>query len=125
MDDGKQVVATLESQLSFREKIDLRESELRQRIASDIMRTFLWINSAVFLFIVFGFISDIIFIARGLLPNDSRIIDAKVIISIVGATTIQLGAISFSLSQWLFPKISRKEIESMSKGSRKTDTSQR
>jgi hypothetical protein len=87
--------------------LDLQESELRRVIASNIITTFCWINGAVFLFILLVFISDAYFIAKGILPSSDRSIDSKVIISMIGATTIQLGAIAFSLSQWLFPKNER------------------
>jgi hypothetical protein len=107
-DEGKKVVATFESQLSFRETLDLRESDLRQAIASNVVSTFLWINGAVFLFVIIVFIADSVLIVTGLLPSSDRIIDGRVIISINVATTIQLGAVAFSLSQWLFPRIEKR-----------------
>jgi hypothetical protein len=114
MDDGKEVVAKLESQLSFRESLDLKESELRREIASKVMSTFLTINGAVFLFVLLVFIADVFLIAKGRLSSADRSVDAKVIISIVGATTIQLGAIAFSLSQWLFPKHDKTKVDNKS-----------
>ena len=104
-DDGRAVIESLESQLSFKEHLDREQWILRKKLASSIMSTFLWINGTVLLLIVGMYVADCIFLSNGVIKSSERVIGANVIMSIVGATTIQLGAIAASLSRWLFPKV--------------------
>jgi hypothetical protein len=103
----------VESRLSFRETADFEESEIRKEseirteIPSNMMTAFLWINGAVFLFIFVVFITDCVFVIAGLMPSSDRIVDAKVIVAMMGAATVQLGAIAFGWRQWLVPAAAR------------------
>ena len=103
-DDGRAVVKTFESELSFREHLDLQEWDLRKNLAKSIMNTFLWINGVVLILVIAIYIVDSMFLANKIIQSNERIIETKVIVSIIAATTIQLGAITVSLSRWLFPK---------------------
>jgi hypothetical protein len=103
-DEGQNIVLKLEAGLSFRENLDLQEWTLRKTIATTVMTTFLWVNCIVLALIIGMYVVDTVFIANGKIQHNDRIIETKVIMSIIGATTIQLGAIAFALSQWLFPK---------------------
>ena len=103
-DDGRAVIESFESRLSFRELLDREQWDLRKRLANSIMTTFLWINGVVLALIIGIYITDCIFLSRGTITSGERVIETKVIMSVIGATTIQLGAIAISLSRWLFPK---------------------
>ena len=61
--------------------------------APNIMTLLVWMNGVVFLFIVAAFIMDCTLITVGLIASSDRIIDAKVVISIVAAATVQMGVI--------------------------------
>ena len=50
------------------------------------------------------FIVDSILIARGILEPTGRLVDTRVIISVIGATTVQFGAIAVAISAWLFKR---------------------
>jgi hypothetical protein len=43
----------------------------------------------------------------GLVKSTERIIDSKVVMSLVGATTVQMGAILVTIASYLFPKNGR------------------
>jgi spore maturation protein SpmA len=102
--NAQNIVSNIEKDLSFREHLDLQEWNLRRNLATTIMNTFLTINGTVLALVIIMYISDTVFLAKGIIQSSDRIIETKVIISIIGATTIQLGAIALALSQWLFPK---------------------
>jgi hypothetical protein len=110
---SKEMDENVESRLSFRETADFEESEIRKEseirteIPSNMMTAFLWINGAVFLFIFVVFITDCVFVIAGLMPSSDRIVDAKVIVAMMGAATVQLGAIAFGWRQWRVPAAAR------------------
>jgi len=112
-DNGMKVIETFESQLALHETPDLPESALLRSSAWSVMTIFLWINGAVFLFVVVAFIIDCVLVIGGIMPSSDRVIDAKVVISLVGAATIQVGAIAFSPSLRL---LSRDETRSTRRG---------
>jgi hypothetical protein len=97
------VVAAVES-LSVQEKIDLAELELRSEIARNIIRQFVRVNLWVLSIVAVVFLIDTLFTYLKLMEAKDRIVDSKVVMAIIGATTVQFGAIAFAVSQWLFPK---------------------
>jgi len=90
--------------LTVRERIDLAELQLRSEIARRIIRQFLKVNGYVLAFIAVLFLIDEFNLYTKTVDASSRIITANVIMAVIGATTVQFGAIAFAVSQWLFPK---------------------
>jgi hypothetical protein len=96
-------VAAVEN-LSVQEKIDLAELELRSEIARNIIRQFVRVNLCVLAIVALVFLFDEWYVYSKLISASDRIIDSKIIMTIIGATTVQFGAIAFAVSQWLFPR---------------------
>lgn len=103
-EEGRAAVVAAVKELSVQERIDLAELELRSEIARNIIRQFVRVNLAVLAIIALIFIVDEINTYLKLIAASERIIDSKIIMTIIGATTVQFGAIAFAVSQWLFPK---------------------
>lgn len=96
-------VAAVEN-LSVKEKIDLAELELRSEIARNIIKQFVRVNLCVLAMVVVVFLFDALLVYRDVIHANDRIINSNVVMTIIGATTVQFGAIAFAVSQWLFPR---------------------
>jgi|ERR1044072_4753183 hypothetical protein len=92
----------VENGLSVHERIDAEEWRLRRDIAKKIVSLFTAVNILVIVLIASIYVTETFFIVRGFLRHDEKIVNSQVIVAIVGATTIQLGAIAWTLSRWLF-----------------------
>lgn len=93
----------LEKDLSIQEHLSLEEWELRKDIAKKIIRTFVTANLVVLAAIAAMFVSDVVFICGNTIKPSERLIESKVIIAMISALTVQLGAIALAVSKWLFP----------------------
>jgi len=78
------------------EYIALNDSKLRENLANRLTRLFVGSNTVVLVLIIVLFVSDL---CRG-----TDIIDTKVVMTLIGATTVQLGTMMVSMSAYLFPK---------------------
>jgi hypothetical protein len=76
----------------------------RKKLSQDIIQAFIWVNFAVIGGICVIYVLEMVLIISKSLDYKYRIIDQKVIISIITATTVQFGAISLGVSSWLFPR---------------------
>jgi hypothetical protein len=101
---GKELVARLEAGLSVRDHIDVEELELRKTISKVIVGSFVFINLIVLIMISAIYAIDTFLIHSKTLDHDGRLVTSNVLLSIIGATTVQLGAIAIAISYWLFPK---------------------
>lgn len=103
-DLGRQSVEEFESKLTVRDQLDLAELKLRSEIAQKIIAEFIRANYAILLFLLIIFAIESLFLLFEKLQPNGRIINASVITTLIGATTVQFGAIALLVSQWLFPK---------------------
>lgn len=88
---------------------DIEESEfhLRKEVAQSILQLF-GIANTVVLFVILVLIGvDIWMLNTGLIKSAERIVDSKVVMTLVGATTVQMGAIVLTIASYLFPKNGR------------------
>ncbi len=85
------------------DKVALGDLEIRKRFARDIMWLFVAANAFVFLALGVVFWRDGAQLAAHEVHADQRIIDAKVIMSLLGATTVQLGAAIYTITRAIFP----------------------
>lgn len=88
--------------LTTKEKIDLGTHNLRVIVALLTLVAFILVNGAVLYGLHEALEFDFASIAAKI-PNYQRFIDTTVITSILGATTIQLGAIMYTITKFLFP----------------------
>ncbi len=107
MDDGT-APRTLSSEekafVSVPDKIALGDLEIRQKFARHVMFLFIGANAFVMVGLGFAFWQDCALLWSGKINPGDRIIDAKVVMSLPGATTVQLGAVIFTITQAIFPK---------------------
>jgi hypothetical protein len=84
------------------ETIALETHKLRIQVAWVTLGTFLVINGLVLAGLYEALIFDFHMITEKM-PGYTRFIDTTVISSILGATTVQLGAMMFAIAKFLFP----------------------
>jgi len=87
---------------TVQDQIALSDADIRRRVAVWIMWLFGAVNviTMLFIFVLFCFDqSDLA--AREIGPGD-RIVDAEVLMSLLGATTVQLGTIALIMARYLF-----------------------
>jgi hypothetical protein len=88
--------------LTVQDHIALQDADLRKWMARRIMGTFAVTNVVTLLAFVGLVFLDQIDLASGLAPGD-RIITSQVFMALLGATTVQVGAIAVIIAQYLFP----------------------
>jgi len=87
---------------TVQDQIALSDADIRRRVAVWIMWLFGAVNviTMLFIFVLFCFDqSDLS--AKELGPGD-RIVNAEVLMSLLGATTVQLGTIALIMARYLF-----------------------
>ena len=103
-DDGRELLAGIESELTVKDRLDIAESELRRDLARTIMRWFVRVNVAVLLLLAVVYGAEALFVWGKLISPSERIIGQNVLLAVIAGTTAQLGAIALSISKWLFPQ---------------------
>lgn len=105
VEDFGPIVEETRSSIST-EKFDLEEEEfrLKKEFALQIMRIFLWANGVVLVFIAVSLLADWDFLGRHLIQPSERLVSEKVLMTLLGATTVQVGAIVVTITNHLFPK---------------------
>jgi uncharacterized membrane protein YidH (DUF202 family) len=78
------------------------EHALRAGTTKKVTNAFLIINFLMLLFVAVIYAVDTFFFYKGI-PHSS-IIDAKVLMTLIGATTVQLGILMIGIGAWLFPR---------------------
>jgi len=95
---------TDEVAMSVADQVKLGELEMRQEAAKKIIDLFKVANIFVLIFLVALVIADWFIIYNfEQIDLSARLVDKQVIMALLGATTIQLGAIMVSISRFLFP----------------------
>jgi hypothetical protein len=84
--------------------IEQEEWLLRKEITQKIINSFIIVNVVVLLLIFIMFVVDTCLISHQVIKSGERLITEKIIITVIGATTVQFGAIAVSISTWLFKK---------------------
>lgn len=91
----------------LREESELKEREFRLResvIKNDVMPLFKIANILVIAVIVLAGVMDFVFIGMNHYQPEHRLISANVIMALIGATVVQLGAGMAAIFIYLFPK---------------------
>jgi hypothetical protein len=79
------------------------ERQLRKSAADRVINIFLVSNLAILVAVILASAFDYLFIYKGITRSDDRLISAKVIMALVGATTVQLGTVMLTIYRYLFP----------------------
>ncbi len=92
------------SGVAVADQVALGDLAIRTRFA----RTVMWLFAGANVFVMAGlglvFWQDCVQLWAGAIKPEDRIIDGKVIMSLLGATTVQLGAVIYTITQAIFPK---------------------
>ena len=91
------------SPISVHDQIALKDAALRDWMAKDVIPAFLKTNVATLGAITALAILDEVNIAWDWIAAGDRIISAQVIMTLLGATTVQVGAIAVLIARYLFP----------------------
>jgi hypothetical protein len=89
--------------LSVADRIALQDAELRQWMTNRMVRTFIWANSVTLAGLAILVALDEINIAFRLISPEGRIVTYQVLMALLGATTVQIGAIAAIIARYLFP----------------------
>jgi hypothetical protein len=79
------------------------ERELRKSAADRVINIFLISNLAILAAVILASACDYLLIFKGISRSDDRLISGKVILALVGATTVQLGTVMLTIYRYLFP----------------------
>jgi hypothetical protein len=89
--------------LTVADQIALHDAQLRQSMAGRIVRAFVQANAVMLAALGALVLLDEINILLRLVSPGDRIITPQVFMTLVGATTVQVGAIAAIIARYLFP----------------------
>jgi hypothetical protein len=103
--------AAEQEQVSVADRINLSDAEIRKQDAdarkwmtTGIVRTFI-LGNVVTLVALGGLVwLDQTNLKSGLIQPDGRVVDQHVIMTLLGAATVQIGAITVIIARYLFPE---------------------
>ena len=84
-------------------RVALGDLSIRQQFARTVTWLFVMTNVLVMLGLAFIVWLDNGQLAAGTIKAGDRIIDAKVIMTLLGATTVQLGTVIYTIARAIFP----------------------
>jgi hypothetical protein len=87
---------------SVKDQIALSDASIRRNIAYVVVSLFTLVNIITLIFIGILYYFDQRDIVRHLIPANNRVVNAQVVISLLGATTVQLGAIAVIMARGMF-----------------------
>lgn len=90
--------------VSVENRIALGEHEMRRNVAYAVIATFALLNLTVFALLTWFDSCDRALIVAGKLEPERRLLSTELLMTIVGATTVQMGAIAYIVATYLFPK---------------------
>lgn len=87
--------------------IEQRDADLREKVVDRVLPVFLQANRWTLVALGVLALLDEINIGFRLVPPGSPIITSQVIMALLGATTVQVGAIVVAIAGYLFPRRTR------------------
>lgn len=85
------------------DRIAIGDLEIRKNFANRVMLLFAITNLGALIGLAVIFWQDCAQLAAGLTKPADRIIDGKVIMALLGATTVQLGTVIYTITRAIFP----------------------
>jgi hypothetical protein len=89
--------------LSVADRVTLRDADLREWMANRVVPAFLKANGWTLIVLAVLVALDEVNLVLHLVPAGERIVSEKVIMALLGATTVQVGAIALAIARYLFP----------------------
>ena len=99
--DGAPLSAT-DPGVSVKDRIALGDAAIRRNIAYVTIALFALVNIITLIFVGVLYYFDRRDITRHLIPANDRVVNSQVVISLLGATTVQLGAIAVIMARGVF-----------------------
>jgi len=94
--------------LSVGEQVQLSDAQVRRQLSTWIMGLFGVVNIFTLALIVWLACADQSELAAKIIPAGDRVIDAQVIVSLLGASTVQLGSIAVIMVRLVFRPVDRR-----------------
>jgi len=85
------------------DKVALGDLEIRRKFANRVMWLFIATNAVVLAGLYFVHRTDVAQLAAKQITPDQRIVDSHVIMALLGATTVQLGTVIYTITRAIFP----------------------
>jgi hypothetical protein len=85
------------------DRIAIGDLEIRKNFANRVMLLFAIANVGALIGLAIVFRQDCVQLAEHLVKPDERIIDGRVIMALLGATTVQLGTVIYTITRAIFP----------------------
>jgi hypothetical protein len=85
------------------DRIAIGDLEIRKNFANRVMLLFAITNLGALIGLALVFWQDCVQLAAGLTKPADRIIDGRVIMALLGATTVQLGTVIYTITRAIFP----------------------
>lgn len=89
------------------DRIAIGDLEIRKNFANRVMILFAIANVGALIGLAIVFWQDGALLAAGLTKPSDRIIDGHVIMALLGATTVQLGTVIYTITRAIFPPVGR------------------
>ena len=89
--------------LTVEEEIALTDSRVRTRVTYVIVSAFIVANLLTLAGVAYVFQADNAHILDKLTAPDNRVITSNVVITLISATTVQLGALALIMGKYVFP----------------------
>lgn len=93
----------VERTFTVSDQIALRDVAIREQFARTMMTLFGVTNVFVLIALGLVFAYDMVELRAGLITPSDRIVDARVVMALLGATTVQLGAVVYIMARAIFP----------------------
>ena len=88
---------------SVADQIALSDARVRARVSYAIITAFLVVNLATLLGLYIIYTADAADLRAKLVAPGQRVIDSRVVMTLLGATTVQLGSMAVIMAKYLFP----------------------
>jgi hypothetical protein len=88
---------------SVADQIALSDARVRARVSYVIIGAFLVVNLATLLGLYLIYLADAAELQAKLVAPNQRVIDSRVVMTLLGATTVQLGSMAVIMAKYLFP----------------------
>jgi len=100
---GSVPLSIFEGPASVAESIALTDARVRTHVSYAIAGAFVLANILTLAGVAYIFYEDNANIVAGIMTKPSRVITPHVVITIIDATTIQLGALALTMGKYLYP----------------------
>lgn len=109
-------LSTFEGPATVAESIALTDARVRAHISYAIAGAFVLANILTLAGVAYIFHEDNVNIVSGIMTKADRVVTPNVVMTIIGATTIQLGALALTMSKYLYPTLPKLSLLQSIKG---------